>query len=192
MLERAGPVTVGIDPECLRADTRSPRSRGSRPVDDHRRAGINLAIRVWSQCCACRFTACASSLSELFDGGRHGQESKEGKEDREGSHQEGGKEDVQEEVISSTTIRLPPPGHPAARATSSKGSEIPSRPSRVSRQQWQSRTFVQVTAAQRSGFCLDLPPGPNGQQTFKSGVPLPAPAFIRQAHPRSARGSASD
>jgi hypothetical protein len=51
--------------------------------------------------------------ANFFDRGRHGQESKEGKEYREGSHQEGGKEDFQEkEVISSTTNRLPPPGAP--------------------------------------------------------------------------------
>jgi hypothetical protein len=43
----------------------------------------------------------------------HGQESKESKENREGSHQEGGTEGFQEkEIISSTTNRLPPPGAP--------------------------------------------------------------------------------
>lgn len=37
----------------------------------------------------------------------HGQESEEGKEDREGSHQEGGKEDFKEkEVVVSATERL--------------------------------------------------------------------------------------
>ena len=46
-----------------------------------------------------------------FYRGRHGQESEEGKEDREGSHQEGGKEDLKEkEVIVSATEKLPPPG----------------------------------------------------------------------------------
>ncbi|WP_198029522.1 hypothetical protein [Bradyrhizobium sp. WSM3983] len=43
--------------------------------------------------------------------GRHGQESQEGKEDREGSHQEGGKEDFKEkEVVVAATDLLPPPG----------------------------------------------------------------------------------
>jgi hypothetical protein len=42
----------------------------------------------------------------VFKRGRHGQESKEGKEDRE-SHQEGGKEDVKtKEVVVSTTEKL--------------------------------------------------------------------------------------
>jgi len=35
----------------------------------------------------------------VFYRGRHGQESEEGKEDREGSHQEGGKEDIKEKEI---------------------------------------------------------------------------------------------
>jgi hypothetical protein len=40
----------------------------------------------------------------VFYRGRHGQESEEGKEDRQGSHQEGGKEDFKEkEVVLSTT-----------------------------------------------------------------------------------------
>jgi len=43
--------------------------------------------------------------------GRHGQESEEGKEDREGSYQEGGEEDLKEkEVVASATEKLPPPG----------------------------------------------------------------------------------
>ena len=42
-----------------------------------------------------------------FYRGRHGQESKEGKENHEGSHQEGGKEDFkEEEVVVSATERL--------------------------------------------------------------------------------------
>src|SRR3979490_1246472 len=42
-----------------------------------------------------------------FYRGRHGQESEEGKEDREGSHQEGGKENFKEkEVVVSATERL--------------------------------------------------------------------------------------
>ena len=40
----------------------------------------------------------------VFYRGRHGQESEEGKEDREGSYQEGGKEDFKEkEVVVSAT-----------------------------------------------------------------------------------------
>jgi hypothetical protein len=72
-----------------------------------RLVGINFAFAMLSQCCACRCTACACSLSQFFYRGRHGQESEEGKEDREGSHQEGGKEDLKEkEVIEPTTERL--------------------------------------------------------------------------------------
>jgi hypothetical protein len=58
----------------------------------------------------------------VFYRGRHGQESEEGKEDREGSHQEGGKEDLKEkEVIVSATEKLPPPGrNPDAKRTSPK------------------------------------------------------------------------
>ena len=42
----------------------------------------------------------------IFYRGRHGQESEEGKEDRESSHQEGGKEDFEEKevVVSATEI----------------------------------------------------------------------------------------
>ena len=44
----------------------------------------------------------------VFSRGRHGQESEEGKEDRQGSHQEGGKEDFKEkEVVVPATERLP-------------------------------------------------------------------------------------
>jgi hypothetical protein len=79
--------------------------------------------------------ACSSRV--FFNRGRHGQESKEGKENREGSRQEGGKEDFQEkEVTSSTTNRLPPPGpptsskdlspcgHPGVTATDSKAGPL--------------------------------------------------------------------
>jgi hypothetical protein len=61
-----------------------------------------------------------------FYRGRHGQESEEGKEDREDSHQEGGKEDLKEkEVIVSTTEKLPPPDrNPDAKRNLSKGSEM--------------------------------------------------------------------
>jgi hypothetical protein len=49
----------------------------------------------------CMFT------ESVFKRGRHGQESEEGKEDREGSHQEGGKEELKEkEVVVSATERL--------------------------------------------------------------------------------------
>jgi hypothetical protein len=58
--------------------------------------------------------------------GPHGQESEEGKEDREGSHQEGGKEDLKEkEIIVSATEKLPPQGrNPDAKRNLSKGSEM--------------------------------------------------------------------
>ncbi len=84
---------------------RLPPASDSRATS--RRVGINFALVISSQCCACRFTACACSLSQFFYRGRHGQESEEGKEDREGSHQEGRKEDFKEkEVVASTTERL--------------------------------------------------------------------------------------
>jgi hypothetical protein len=62
----------------------------------------------------------------VFCRGRHGQESEESKEDREASHQEGGKEDLKEkEVIVSAIEKLPPPGrNPDAKRNLSKGSEI--------------------------------------------------------------------
>jgi hypothetical protein len=41
----------------------------------------------------------------VFKRGPHGQESEEGKEDSE-SYQEGGKEDVEKEVVVSTTARV--------------------------------------------------------------------------------------
>ena len=65
-----------------------------------------------------------------FYRGRHGQESEEGKEDREGSHQEGGKEDFQEkEVVVSATERLPPPGRdPDAKRNLPKDMKCPLQP----------------------------------------------------------------
>ena len=43
----------------------------------------------------------------FFYRGRHGQESEEGKENRQGSHQEGGKEDFKEkEVVAFATEKL--------------------------------------------------------------------------------------
>jgi hypothetical protein len=57
--------------------------------------------------------------------GRLGQESEEGKEDGEGSHQEGGKEDQEKEVVASATEKLPSPGrNPDAERNLSKGSEM--------------------------------------------------------------------
>jgi hypothetical protein len=41
----------------------------------------------------------------VFYRGRHGQESEEGKEDRKGSHQEGGKEDFKEKEVVVTRLR---------------------------------------------------------------------------------------
>jgi hypothetical protein len=41
----------------------------------------------------------------VFYRGRHGQESEEGKEDREGSHQEGGKEDFKEKEVVDLQLR---------------------------------------------------------------------------------------
>jgi hypothetical protein len=66
----------------------------------------------------------------FFYRGRHGQVSEEGKEDREGSHQEGGKEDFKEkEVVVSTTETLAPSGrNPDAQQDLSKGSECPLQP----------------------------------------------------------------
>jgi len=62
----------------------------------------------------------------VFYRGRHGQESEEGKEDREGSHEEGGKENFKEkEVVAPATEKLPPPGsQPGRKANLSKGSEM--------------------------------------------------------------------
>ncbi|MCK1338621.1 hypothetical protein IVB38_22060 [Bradyrhizobium sp. 38] len=62
----------------------------------------------------------------VFYRGRHGQESEEGKEDREGSYQEGGKEDFKEkEVVVSATERLPPASRNSdAKRNLSKGSEM--------------------------------------------------------------------
>jgi hypothetical protein len=58
--------------------------------------------------------------------GRHGQESEEGKEDREDSHQEGGKEDLKEkEVVVSATEKSPRPRrNPDAKRNLSRGSEM--------------------------------------------------------------------
>jgi hypothetical protein len=107
---------------------RLPPASDSRATS--RRIGINFAFVILSQCCACRSTACACSLSQFFCRGRHGQESEEGKEDREGSHQEGGKEDLKEkEVIVSATEKSPPPGrNPDQSETSPKDLKGPLQP----------------------------------------------------------------
>jgi hypothetical protein len=66
----------------------------------------------------------------VFYRGRHGQESEESKEDREGSHQEGGQEDFKEkEVVVSTTDKLPPPGRNRTQSeTSPKDLNCPLQP----------------------------------------------------------------
>ena len=66
----------------------------------------------------------------IFYRGRHGQESEEGKEDREGSYQEGGKENFQEkEVAVSATEKLPPPGrNPDAKRNLPKDIKRPVQP----------------------------------------------------------------
>ena len=66
----------------------------------------------------------------VFYRGRHGQESEEGKEDREGSHQEGGKEDFQEkEVVVSATEKFGiPDGNPDAKRNIPKDLKCPLQP----------------------------------------------------------------
>jgi hypothetical protein len=64
----------------------------------------------------------------VFCRGRHGQESEEGKEERQGSHQEGDKEDFKEkEVVVSATERFPPAGrrNPDAKQTCPKDLKCP-------------------------------------------------------------------
>jgi len=88
----------------------------------------------WYQFCSCGIVSMlrrsmhgVRMFTELvFCRGRHGQESEEGKEDREGSHQKGGKEDLKEkEVIVSATEKLPPPGRNRdAKRNLSKGSQM--------------------------------------------------------------------
>jgi hypothetical protein len=138
-------MTAGPASECFRRATQERL---------HDEVGINFAIVISSQCCARRSTACACSLSEFFYRGRHGQESEEGKEDREGSHQEGGKEDFQEkEVVVSATERLPPLGrNPDAKRNLSKGSEMSFAAVRYRGKALQGRTFMQLANAQRPGF----------------------------------------
>ena len=115
-----------VDPVAANGGTRDRLPPASDSRSASRLVGINFAFVISSQCCACRCTACACSLSQFFCRGRHGQESEEGKEDREGSHQESGKEDLKEkEVAVSATEKLPPPGrNPDAKRNLSKGSQM--------------------------------------------------------------------
>jgi hypothetical protein len=63
-------------------------------------------------------------IEPVFYRGRHGQESEESKEVRQGSHQENGKEDFQEEEVTvSTTDEMPPSGR--NRDTSDNSSKNP-------------------------------------------------------------------
>jgi FKBP-type peptidyl-prolyl cis-trans isomerase len=85
----------------------------------------------------------------IFYRGRHGQESEEGKEDREGSHQEGGKEDFQEkEVVVSTTEGLRLRVTPRTQSeTSPKGYETSFAAVRYRGKVRKGRTFVQLATA---------------------------------------------
>jgi hypothetical protein len=88
----------------------------------------------WYQFCICDIVSvlCMSIhgvcmfTEPVFYRGPHGQESEEGKEDREGSHQEGGKEDFKEkEVVVSATERLRlRVATPDAKQNLSKGYEV--------------------------------------------------------------------
>jgi hypothetical protein len=71
-----------------------------------------------------------TNTEPIFYRGRHGQESEEGKEDREGSHQEGGKEDFKEkEIVVSATERLRLRGAPRTQSeTSPKDLKHPLQP----------------------------------------------------------------
>lgn len=92
--------------QCPRASASGERLNAASGL-----LGINFAFVIPSHSCACLCTAWACSLRANSYRGRHGQESEEGKEDREGSYQEDGKEDFKEkEVVVSATDILPPPG----------------------------------------------------------------------------------
>jgi hypothetical protein len=83
----------------------------------------------------------------VFKRGRHGQESEEGKEERE-SHQEGGKENVKEkEVVVSATETAAPDQNPDAKQISSKDLKRALQASRYRGETRQDRTFVQTAAA---------------------------------------------
>jgi hypothetical protein len=81
--------------------------------------------------------------------GRHGQESEEGKEDREDSHQEGGKEDLKEKEVSvPATEKSPPPRRNSdAKRNFSKGSEMSFAAVRFRGKVRKGRTFVQLANA---------------------------------------------
>ena len=82
-----------------------------------------------------------------FYRGRHGQESEEGKEDRENSHQKGGKKDLKEkEVIGSATEKPPPPGRNPNQCLS-KGSEVSFATVRYRGKALRGRTFMQLATA---------------------------------------------
>src|SRR2546429_45653 len=102
---------------------RLPPASGSRATS--RLLGINNAFfDIVSMLCMSIHGVCMFT-EPVFYRGRHGQESEEGKEDREGSHQEGGKEDFKEkEVVVSATERLPPAGRNLDAKRTSKGSEV--------------------------------------------------------------------
>ena len=82
----------------------------------------------------------------VFKRGRHGQESEEGKEERE-SYQESGKEDVKKEVVVSTTEKLRLRIKPDAKQISSKDLKGALHAFRYRREARQDRTFVQTAAA---------------------------------------------
>jgi hypothetical protein len=86
--------------------TDRPRASGSRATA--RLVGINLSLVIlFSVLCMPIHGMSMFTEPVFFYRGQHGQESEEGKEDREGSHQEGGKEDFEEkEVVVSTTGTL--------------------------------------------------------------------------------------
>ncbi|WP_426441148.1 hypothetical protein [Bradyrhizobium genosp. P] len=85
----------------------------------------------------------------ISDRGRDGQESEEGEEDRENSHQEGGKENLKEkEVVAAATEKVPLPGRVlGAKRNLSKGCEISFAAVRYRGKVRQGRTCVQEAAA---------------------------------------------
>lgn len=90
------------------------RRRDAGPTAPGEQLKSDLTTR-WYQFCICDIVSmlCTSIhgvrmfTEPVFYRGRHGQESEESKEDRQGSHQEGGKEDFKEkEVVVSATERF--------------------------------------------------------------------------------------
>jgi hypothetical protein len=112
----------------------SPFSGGGTRQRRPRRATQERFATNWYQFCICDIVSMLRMsmhgvrmfTEPVFCRGRHGQESEEGKEDREGSHQDGGKEDLKEkEVGVSAAEKLPPPGrNPGAKRNLSKRSEM--------------------------------------------------------------------